>query len=123
MSFGIASENREKWREWILSEDESLPFIQRALELGINFFDTAEIYSDGGSESLLGKALKMVLDNGSTSTKFRREDIVIATKVHPSRTMNMRAPFGHVQKSLGRKSIFDAVEGSLRRLQTDYIGM
>src|ERR1700679_3782532 len=62
-----------KWREWVLEEEASRPFIREALEKGINFFDTADVYSQGVSEEILGRALKEY---------SKRPDVVIATKVH-----------------------------------------
>src|SRR5512143_786266 len=70
---GTMTYGSKKWREWVLEEDESRPFIRRALELGINFFDTADMYSIGVSEEILGRAMKDFAPS--------RENIVIATKV------------------------------------------
>ena len=93
---------------WALNEEESQPFLRQALELGINFFDTANVYSRGESESVLGRFLK---------ANTRREAVVIATKVHGS----MRdEPNG---RGLSRKSIFFELDQSLRRLQTDYVDL
>src|ERR1044071_2147618 len=71
--FGCMTYGSKKWREWVLEEEESRPFYRRALELGINFFDTADMYSDGVSEEILGRAMQ---DYGS------RDQFVIATKVY-----------------------------------------
>ena len=103
MSYGS-----KKWRDWVLEEDDSRPFIRRALELGINFFDTADMYSLGASEEILGRALR---DFSS------RDKVVIATKVY--NPMN-DDPNG---RGLGRKHIMHAVDDSLRRLGTDYIDL
>ena len=103
MSYGS-----KKWREWVLEEDEGRPFIRRAIELGINFFDTADMYSLGASEEILGRALR---DFSS------RDKVVIATKVY--NPMN-DDPNG---RGLGRKHIMHAVDDSLRRLGTDYIDL
>lgn len=93
---------------WTLPEAESLPFIQRALDLGINFFDTANVYSDGTSEEILGRAIR---DFG------RREEVVIATKVHG----RMRPdPNG---AGLSRKAIMAEIDASLRRLGMDYVDL
>src|ERR1700744_295752 len=99
----------KKWREWVLEENESRPFIQRALEAGINFFDTADMYSNGASEEVLGRALK---DFGPA-----REKLVIATKVFN--------PTGDDpnQRGLSRKHIRHAIDDSLRRLGTDYVDL
>lgn len=97
-----------KWRDWVLPEEQSRPFIKRALELGINFFDTADMYSLGQSEEILGRALKDFA---------RREEVVIATKVyHPMGK-------GPNDRGLSRKHIFAAADASLRRLQVDYIDL
>ena len=106
---GTMTYGAKRWREWILEEEEGRPFIRRALELGINFFDTADMYSDGVSEQILGRALK---DFGPP-----RERLVIATKVFN--------PMGDDpnQRGLSRKHIFHAVDDSLRRLGTDYIDL
>jgi len=96
------------WRKWVLSELESRPFIRHALELGINFFDTADMYSLGASEEVLGRAL---LDFA------RRDEVVIATKVY--------YPMGEGpnQRGLSRKHVFEAIDASLRRLGTDYVDL
>jgi aryl-alcohol dehydrogenase-like predicted oxidoreductase len=93
---------------WTLPEDQSRPLIRQALDMGINFFDTANSYSDGSSEETLGRALKDFA---------RRDDIIIATKVH-SRTRP--GPNG---AGLSRKAIMTEVDASLRRLDTDYIDL
>jgi aryl-alcohol dehydrogenase (NADP+) len=103
MSYGS-----KQWRDWVLEDDEGRPFIRRALELGINFFDTADMYSSGASEEILGRALR---DFSS------RDRVVIATKVY--NPMN-DDPNG---RGLGRKHIMHAVDDSLRRLGTDYIDL
>jgi 1-deoxyxylulose-5-phosphate synthase len=93
---------------WSLAESDSRPLIQHALDLGINFFDTANMYSQGSSEEILGRALK---DMGN------RDDLVIATKLrHPMRP----GPNG---AGLSRKAVMTEVDHSLRRLGTDYIDL
>jgi aryl-alcohol dehydrogenase-like predicted oxidoreductase len=93
---------------WALNEEETQPFFRQALDLGINFFDTANVYSRGDSERVLGKFLK---------ANTRREAVVIATKVHsPMRD----EPNG---AGLSRKEIFFELDESLRRLQTDYVDL
>jgi aryl-alcohol dehydrogenase (NADP+) len=106
---GTMTYGSKKWREWMLEEEEARPFIRRALELGINFFDTADIYSVGVSEEILGRAWK---DFASS-----RERVVIATKVFN--------PMGDDpnQRGLSRKHIMRAIDDSLRRLQTDYVDL
>ena len=106
---GCMTYGSKKWREWVLEEEEGRPFIKRALELGINFFDTADMYSLGVSEQILGRALK---DFGPS-----RDKLVIATKVF--------FPLGDDpnQKGLSRKHIMHAINESLRRLGTDYVDL
>jgi 1-deoxyxylulose-5-phosphate synthase len=93
---------------WTLNEEESQPFLRRALEVGINFFDTANVYSAGASEEVLGRFLK---------ANVRRESVVIATKVHG---VMRDEPNG---RGLSRKAIFYELEQSLRRLGTDYVDL
>lgn len=93
---------------WSFKEEDSRPFIRQALELGINFFDTANIYSHGASEEIVGRALK---------DYARRDEIVIATKVHGK----MRP--GPNGGGLSRKAIMTEIDNSLRRLGTDYIDL
>src|SRR5258706_1274609 len=93
---------------WGLDEERSRPFIKRALESGINFFDTANMYSDGGSEELLGRAL---------ADYAKRDEVVVASKVY----FPMRPdPNG---RGLSRKAIMTEIDASLRRLGTDYIDL
>jgi len=105
MSYGDPS-----WKmcPWVLDEATSRPFIKRALELGINFFDTANGYSEGKSEEILGRAIR---------DYAVREQVVIATKVY-----FQQGP-GPNQKGLSRKHIMDSVDNSLRRLGMDYIDL
>jgi aryl-alcohol dehydrogenase-like predicted oxidoreductase len=105
---GTMTYGSSRWRDWVLEESESRPFIQRALELGINFFDTADAYSLGVSEEILGKVLKDFA---------RREEVVIASKVY--------FPMGDKpnQRGLSRVHILHAIDESLRRLGTDYIDL
>lgn len=107
MGFG----NPHNWiHDWILEEEESRKVIKQALDLGINFFDTANIYSYGVSEEVLGRALR---DYG------KREEIVLATKLYMPMTAEKRPNSG----GLSRKEIFHQVEQSLKRLGTDYIDL
>ena len=94
--------------EWTLGEDDARPHIQRAIELGINFFDTANVYSDGSSEEIVGRALRDFA---------RRDEVVLATKVH-----GRMAPGPH-GSGLSRKAIFAQIDESLRRLGTDYVDL
>ena len=108
LCLGCMTYGSSKWREWVFNEDESRPFIQRALEAGINFFDTANMYSDGESEEVVGRALK---DFG------KRDEIVLATKVfNPMRP----DPNG---RGLSRKAIMTEIDHSLKRLGTDYVDL
>ncbi|MBO9099961.1 MULTISPECIES: aldo/keto reductase [unclassified Rhizobium] len=93
---------------WTLSEEGSRPLLRQAVELGINFWDTANAYSDGSSEEIVGRAIKDF---------SRREDIVLATKV-----FNRMRP-GPNGAGLSRKAIFDEIDNSLRRLGTDYVDL
>jgi aryl-alcohol dehydrogenase-like predicted oxidoreductase len=102
MSYGGPN---ERWK-WALDEEQSRPFIKRALDLGINFFDTADVYSFGMSESILGRALKDFT---------KREDVVIATKVRSE-----MGP-GPNDQGLSRKHILSSIDASLNRLGTDYV--
>jgi aryl-alcohol dehydrogenase-like predicted oxidoreductase len=105
MSYGVPDRGKHAWT---LLEAESRPFIQRALELGINFFDTSNSYSDGTSEEILGRAIKDLT---------QRENVVIATKVYfPMRP----GPNGG---GLSRNAIFNEIDASLRRLGTDYVDL
>ena len=96
------------WREWVLDEEASRPFIREALESGINFFDTADMYSLGRSEEVVGRAL---------NDMARRDEVVIATKVY-----NPMGPKPN-QKGLSRKHILEAIDASLKRLGTDYVDL
>jgi len=106
---GTMTYGSSQWRKWVLDEKESIPFIRRALELGINFFDTADMYSDGASEVVLGHALK--------ECGVARDRVVVATKLfHPTGD-------DPNQRGLGRKHIRHAVDASLQRLGLDYIDL
>lgn len=104
---GTMTYGSPKWRDWVLEEDASRPFIQRALEAGINFFDTADIYSQGASEEVVGRALK---DFGGS-----RESYVLATKVY--------FPVDGRHGGLSRKHILHAIDDSLKRLGMDYVDL
>ncbi len=105
---GTMTYGSSAWRDWVLGEEASRPFIKHALEAGINFFDTADVYSLGISEEVIGRALR---DFAS------RDDVVIATKVY-----NPMGP-GPNDRGLGRKHIMSAIDASLRRLDTDYVDL
>lgn len=105
MTYGVPDRGSHPWT---LDEEQSRPFIKRALELGINFFDTANSYSDGTSEEIVGRALNEFA---------RREEVVIATKVF----FPMRE--GANARGLSRKAIMTEIDASLRRLGTDYVDL
>ncbi|MBX5467731.1 MAG: aldo/keto reductase [Firmicutes bacterium] len=105
MSFGIPERSNHPW---VLNEDEARPLIKKALDLGINLFDTANVYAQGTSEEILGRALK---------TLVSREAVVIATKVHG----RMRP--GPNGAGLSRKAILHEIDQSLKRLGTDYVDL
>ncbi len=105
---GAMTYGTPKWREWVLPEAESRPFIQRALEMGINFFDTADMYSQGASEEVLGRALHDFA---------QRDEVVIATKIF------WPIGPGPNDRGLSRKHIMAAIDASLRRLGTDYVDL
>lgn len=105
MGFG----DKEVWtHKWVLDEKNSLPIIKRAIELGINFFDTANVYSLGRSEEILGKAIKNFA---------KRDEVVIATKVY------FRMSEGPNGEGLSRKHIMSQIDQSLKRLDADYIDL
>src|ERR1700674_3010696 len=106
---GTMTYGAKRWREWVLEEEESRPFIRRAVELGINFFDTADMYSLGVSEEILGRALKAFGPS--------RDRVVIATKVFNAMGDDPN------QKGLSRKHIMHSIDDSLRRLGTDYVDL
>jgi aryl-alcohol dehydrogenase-like predicted oxidoreductase len=102
MSYGMVK------TKWFLDEEEGRPFIRRALELGINFFDTANMYSNGASEEVLGRALRDFA---------KREEVVVATKVY----FPMRPDVNG--RGLSRKAVMTEIDNSLRRLGTDYVDL
>ncbi|MFO1072925.1 MAG: aldo/keto reductase [Geminicoccaceae bacterium] len=96
------------WRPWVLDEEAARPFLRAAWEAGINFFDTADMYSLGRSEEVVGRALKDLA---------RRDEVVIATKLYHA--MGQRPN----QKGLSRKHVMEAIDASLKRLGTDYVDL
>jgi len=97
------------WRSWVLPEEAGRPFIRRAVEAGINFFDTADMYSRGVSEEIVGRAIRDFVP--------RRDDAVIATKV------NFPMSDAPNDRGLSRKHILASIDGSLRRLGMDYVDL
>jgi aryl-alcohol dehydrogenase-like predicted oxidoreductase len=109
LCLGMMTYGSPKWRKWVLDEEHSLPFVKRALEAGINFFDTADAYSLGASEEVLGNSLK--------ACGVKREDVVIATKVFNQMSDDIN------DQGLSRKHILDSIDRSLRRLKMDYVDL
>jgi aryl-alcohol dehydrogenase (NADP+) len=108
LCLGCMTYGSPKWRSWVLDEEQSLPFFKAAIEAGINFFDTADVYSQGESERVTGKALKEYA---------KRHEVVIATKVF--------SPMGSGpnDKGLSRRHIMDAIDRSLSRLGVDHVDL
>jgi aryl-alcohol dehydrogenase-like predicted oxidoreductase len=108
LCLGMMTYGSPQWRPWVLSEDEGRPFIRRALDLGINFFDTADMYSLGASEEILGRALRDFVP---------RHEVVVATKVY--------FPMGDKpnQSGLSRVHILHAIDASLHRLGMDFVDL
>jgi aryl-alcohol dehydrogenase-like predicted oxidoreductase len=108
LCLGCMTYGSTKWRDWVLDEEASRPFIREALERGVNFFDTADMYSVGASEEILGRALKEYAKRG---------EVVVATKV-----FNPMGP-GPNARGLSRKHITEAIDASLKRLGMDYVDL
>ena len=106
---GMMSYGDKAWREWTLSEEDGRPIVRRAAELGVNFYDTADVYSSGVSEEVTGRLLKEIFRS--------RDEYVVATKVFN--------PMGEKpnQRGLSRKHILEGVDASLRRLRLDYVDL
>jgi len=109
LCLGMMSYGTSQWRPWVLNEEQAYPFVKKALDAGINFFDTADMYSKGLSEEVLGKSLKHF--------GVSRESVVVATKVYFPLTDD---PNGG---GLSRKHIMDAIDASLRRMGTEYVDL
>ncbi len=109
LCLGMMTYGSRKWRPWILEESEAGPFIKRALDAGINFFDTADVYSQGASEEVLGNLLR--------SFAVQRDTLVIATKVFNPMSDDVN------DRGLSRKHIMDSIDRSLRRLKMDYVDL
>ena len=108
LCLGCMTYGSPNWRDWVLEEDASLPYFREAIERGINFFDTADVYSLGVSEEITGRAMKQFA---------KRHEVVLATKVHGK--MGDSANAG----GLSRKHIMEAIDHSLKRLQMDYVDL
>ncbi|HSB01287.1 MAG TPA: aldo/keto reductase [Anaerolineales bacterium] len=109
LCLGMMSYGSKQWRAWVLEEQDAKPFIKRALEAGINFFDTADVYSTGESERITGKLLKEL--------GVRRENVIVATKVNGQMSDDIN------DRGLSRKHILDSIDKSLLRLQMDYVDL
>ncbi|MFN0144974.1 MAG: aldo/keto reductase [Dehalococcoidia bacterium] len=105
---GMMTYGSSKWRDWVLDEDDARPFVKRALDAGINFFDTANVYSVGASEEVTGRLLKELAP---------RANVVIATKVHGQMSDDPN------DRGLSRKHIMQSIDASLARLGTDYVDL
>lgn len=110
LALGAMTYGSKKWREWVLEERESMPFFEKAFAAGINFIDTADVYSNGVSEEIVGKAIKTFIPD--------REDVVIATKCFNGTAGRKLNRWG-----TSRKHVIAACEASLKRLGTDYIDL
>ncbi len=109
LCLGMMTYGSKTWREWVLEESEALPFVRRALDAGINFFDTADVYSLGESERVLGNALRHF--------GVARETVVIATKVCSPISSEVN------DRGLSRKHILTSIDKSLKNLQMDYVDL
>ncbi|HET7145226.1 MAG TPA: aldo/keto reductase, partial [Anaerolineales bacterium] len=107
LCLGMMTYGSKKWRDWVLEEKEAKPFVKHALDAGINFFDTADVYSIGESEKVTGNLLKDI----------KRENIVVATKVYQQMSDDPN------DRGLSRKHILDSIDKSLARLQMDYVDL
>ena len=105
---GMMTYGSRSWRPWVLEEDQAAPFVRRALEAGVNFFDTADMYSGGRSEEILGRTLREFTS---------RDQVVVATKVF--------FPMGDDpnDRGLSRRHILQGIDASLKRLQMDYVDL
>ena len=109
LCLGMMSYGSKQWRTWVLEQEEAKPFIKRALEAGINFFDTADVYSTGESERITGNLLKEL--------GVKRENVIVATKLNGQMSEDIN------DKGLSRKHILDSIDKSLKRLQMDYVDL
>ena len=109
LCLGCMTYGSPKWRPWVLDEESSRPFFRKAWEAGINFFDTADMYSDGASEEVLGRALRELA--------IPREQVVVATKVFNPMGLSLN------ERGLSRKHIRHAIDASLTRLKLDYVDL
>jgi aryl-alcohol dehydrogenase (NADP+) len=110
LCLGMMTYGSKEWRDWVLEYQDAKPFVAKALEAGINFFDTADVYSNGASEEVLGRALNEL--------KVDRDDVVIATKCFGGTHNRKRNRWG-----LSAKNVIESCDASLERLDTDYIDL
>ncbi len=109
LCLGMMTYGSKKWRDWVLDESEAKPFVKRALDAGISFFDTADVYSLGASEEVLGNLLQAM--------GVQRESVVIATKVFNPMSDEVN------DRGLSRKHIMDSIDRSMRRLRMNYVDL
>ena len=109
LCLGMMTYGSKTWREWVLTEEEAKPFVKKALDAGINFFDTADVYSIGESERITGNLMRHFGVN--------RQNVIIATKVNGQLSSDVN------DKGLSRKHIMDGIDNSLKRLQMDYVDL
>ncbi len=109
LCLGMMTYGSKKWRDWVLEEKEAKPFVKRALDAGINFFDTADVYSLGESERVTGNLLKEI--------GVKRANVIVATKVCNQMSDDPN------DRGLSRKHILDSIDNSLKRLQMDYVDL
>ena len=109
LALGMMTYGAKSWREWVLEWDESAPLLRKAFEAGINFYDTADVYSLGASEEITGRAIKEFASS--------REEVVLATKVFNPMSDGLN------DRGLSRKHIMASIDKSLKRLGTDYVDL
>jgi len=109
LCLGMMTYGAKTWREWVLTEEEAKPFVKKALDAGINFFDTADVYSIGESERITGNLMRHFGVN--------RQNVIIATKVNGELSSDIN------DRGLSRKHIMDGIDNSLKRLQMDYVDL
>lgn len=109
LCLGMMTYGSKTWREWILEESDARPFVKRALDAGINFFDTADAYSRGGSEEVLGNLLQAL--------GVKRDTVVVATKVYQPMSDDVN------DRGLSRKHILKSIDRSLKHLKLDYVDL
>ncbi|HNH04499.1 MAG TPA: aldo/keto reductase [Anaerolineales bacterium] len=109
LCLGMMTYGSKQWREWMLDEEQAKPFVKRALDAGINFFDTADVYSLGESEKITGNVLRHF--------GVKRENVIVATKVFSTMSEDVN------DRGLSRKHIMDSIDKSLKRLQMEYVDL